>query len=45
MKNLQETISGGKDAGIQIKDLDHKEEISVQPEKQEEKRIQKTRIV
>ena len=38
-KNLQETNSGGDEARIQINDLEHKEEISIQPEQQEEKRI------
>ena len=40
-KNPQETSSDGKQARIQINDLDHEEEISIQPEQQEEKRIQK----
>ena len=31
-KNLQGTISGGEEARIQINDLEHKEEISIQPE-------------
>ena len=38
-KNLQGTNSEGEEAGIQINDLEHKEEISIQPEQQEEKRI------
>ena len=42
-KNLQETNSGGDEARIQINDLEHKEEISIQPEQQEEKRIQKNK--
>ena len=42
--NLQETNSEGKDAKIQIYDLEHKEEINIQPEQNEEKRIQKTRV-
>ena len=37
-KNLQGTNSGGKEAGTQINDLEHKEEINIQPEQQEEKR-------
>ena len=40
-KNLQGTNSGGDEAGTQINDLEHKEEISTQPKQQEEKRIQK----
>ena len=40
-KNLQGTISGGEEARIQTNDLEHKEEISIQPEQQEEKRIKK----
>ena len=43
-KNLQGIISGGDEAGIQINDLEHKEEINIQPEQNEEKRIQKTRV-
>ena len=31
-KNLQGTNSGGKEAGIPINDLEHKEEINIQPE-------------
>ena len=40
-KNLQETNNEGDDAKIQINNLEHKEEISIQPEQQEEKRILK----
>ena len=40
-KNLQGTNSEGKEAGIQINDLEHKEEINIQPEQNEETRIQK----
>ena len=40
-KNLQGTNSEGKEAGIQINDLGHKEEINIQPEQNEETRIQK----
>ena len=40
-KNLQRTSSGGDEARIQINDLEHKEEISIQSEQQEEKKIQK----
>ena len=39
-KNLQGTISGGEEAGMQMNDLEHKEEISTQPEQKEETRIQ-----
>ena len=35
------TNSGGDEAEIQINDLEHKEEKSIQSEQQEEKRIQK----
>ena len=38
-KNIQGTNSGGDEGGIQINDLEHKEEISIQPEQQEEKWI------
>ena len=41
-KNLQGTNSTGDEAGIQINNLEHKEERSIRPEQQEEKRIQKT---
>ena len=40
-KNLQGANSGGDEAKIQISDLECKKEISIQPEQQEEKRIQK----
>ena len=40
-KNLQVTNSEGEEAGIQINDFEHKEEISIQPEQQEETNIQK----
>ena len=40
-KNPQETNSEGKEAGIQINDLEHKEEINIQPEQSEETKIQK----
>ena len=40
-KNLQGTNSEGKEAGTQIIDLEHKEEINIQPEQNEETRIQK----
>ena len=37
-KNLQGTKSGGDEARVQINDSEHKEEISIQPEEQEEKK-------
>ena len=40
-KNLQGTTSGWKETGIQINDLEHKEEKSIPPEQQEEIKIQK----
>ena len=40
-KNPQGTNSEGKEARIQINDLEHKEEINIQPEHNEETRIQK----
>ena len=40
-KNPQETNSEGKEARIQINDLEHKEEINMQLEQNEETRIQK----
>ena len=43
--NPQGTNSGGDEAEIQFNDLEHKEEISIQPKQQEEKIIQKMRIV
>ena len=42
-KNLQGTNSEGKEARIQINDLEHKEEINIQPEKKQEIRIQKNK--
>ena len=41
-KNLQGSNSWGHEARIQINNLEHKEERSIRPEQQEEKRIQKT---
>ena len=38
-KNLQEINSEGKEARVQINDLEHKEEISIQLEQKEETRI------
>ena len=40
-KNIQGTNSDGKETGTQINHLDQKEEINIQPEQNEEKRIQK----
>ena len=40
-KNIQGTNSEGKETGSQIKDLEQKEEINIQPEQNEETRIQK----
>ena len=40
-KNLQGTNSEGKEDGIQINNLEHKEEINIQPEQQKEIRVQK----
>ena len=42
-KNVQGTNSDGKETRTQISDLDQKEEINIQPEKNEETRIQKMR--
>ena len=44
-KNLQGTNSGGEEAGIQISNLEHKEEINIQPEQKEETEFKNTRIV
>ena len=40
-ENAQGTNSEGKETGIQINNLDQKEEINIQPEQNEETRIQK----
>ena len=40
-KNPQGTNSEGKETGVQINNLEHREGISIQPEPQEETRIQK----
>ena len=40
-KNIQGPNSERKQAGIQINDLEYKEEINIQPEQQEETRIKK----
>ena len=38
-KDMQGTYSEGKEAGIQINDLEQKEEINIQPEQKEETRM------
>ena len=40
-ENVQGTNSEGEETGIQINDLEQKEEINIQPEQNEETRIQK----
>ena len=40
-KTLQGTNSEGKEVGIQIKNLEHKEEINIQPDQQENKNSKK----
>ena len=40
-KNIQETNSEGKETGNPINDLEQKEGINIQPEQNEETRIQK----
>ena len=40
-ENAQGTNSKGKETGIQINSLDQKEEINIQPEQNEDTRIQK----
>ena len=40
-ENIQETNSDGKETRTQINDLEQKEEINIQPEQNEETRIQK----
>ena len=42
-ENVQGTNSEGKETGTQINSLDQKEEISIQPEQNEETRIQKNK--
>ena len=42
-KNVQGTNSDGKETGTQINDLEQKEEINIQPQQNEETRIQKKR--
>ena len=39
-KNIKGTNSEGKETGIQLNDLDQKEEINIQPEQKEETIIQ-----
>ena len=40
-ENVQGTNNEGKETGTQINNLDQKEEINIQPEQNEETRIQK----
>ena len=40
-ENVQGTNSEGKETRTKINDLDHKEEINIQPEQNEDTRIQK----
>ena len=40
-KNIKGTNSEGKEMETQINNLEHKEEINIQPEQNKEKRIQK----
>ena len=42
-ENVQGTNSEGKETGTQINGLEQKEEINIQPEQNEETRIQKIR--
>ena len=42
-QNVQGTNSDGKEIGIQINSVDQKEERNIQPERNEETRIQKMR--
>ena len=43
-KNIQGTNSEGKETGTQINNLEHKEEINIQPKENEETRIQKKKM-
>ena len=43
-KNPQATNNEGKEAKVQINNLEHKEEINIQPEQNEETRIQKKKM-
>ena len=40
-ENVQGNNSDGKETGTQINSLDHKEEINIQPEQNQERRIKK----
>ena len=40
-KNLQGTNSEGKESGAQVNDLEHKEDINIQPQQNEETGIKK----
>ena len=42
-KNIEETNSERKETGTQINDLEQKEEVNIQPEQNEETRIQKNK--
>ena len=42
-QSIQGTNSEGKETGTQINDLDQKQEINIQPEQNEETRIQKNK--
>ena len=42
-KNLQGTNSEGREAGIQINDLERKEEINIQPEHNDKQELKKKR--
>ena len=42
-ENVQGTNSDGKETGTQIKGMDQKEERNIQPEKNEERKIQKNK--
>ena len=44
-KNLQGTNSGRDEAGIQINDLEHKEEININQNRKKKQEFKKTRIV
>ena len=41
-ENVKGTNSEGKETGIQINNLEKKEEINIQPEQNEERRVQKS---
>ena len=43
-KNIQGINSEGKETGTQINNLEQKEEINIQPEQNEETRIQKKKM-